>query len=235
MNIQLAARRRRARLAAAATVSSAPAAVFSTNGVNQDDGDSDGDSTCRRVTKISTLSAAPDDPLHSAQSFEKSKVVPRSDIQANGLKDADDTPQKRSQPRSQIAAMLERRKREAAGMSDGDDGGTDMSAAAFRKQLASCAEDTGVQQYAATPVEGFGLAALRAMGWKGDVIDADDKDDIPAPRTERLGLGMKRASAEAPPSRKKMRMRGGSVDGGSADKRRRDGERETLKEATGKQ
>ncbi|KAG7383210.1 hypothetical protein PHYPSEUDO_003944 [Phytophthora pseudosyringae] len=50
------------------------------------------------------------------------------------------------------------------------------------------APDVHAPVYASVPVEAFGAALLRGMGWKGDV-DPDDVGAAPQPRHKLLGLG----------------------------------------------
>ncbi len=74
----------------------------------------------------------------------------------------------------------------------------------FVKDLASRPEDMEQTAYEEMPVEEFGKALLRGMGWKeGEGIGKSNKVDAPViqyiPRPERLGLGAAPKKVEEPP------------------------------------
>jgi G patch domain/KOW motif-containing protein len=74
----------------------------------------------------------------------------------------------------------------------------------FQKDLESRPEDVEQTAYEEMPVEEFGKALLRGMGWKeGEGIGKSNKVDAPViqyiPRPERLGLGAAPKKVEEPP------------------------------------
>ncbi|CAH0513742.1 unnamed protein product [Peronospora belbahrii] len=66
------------------------------------------------------------------------------------------------------------------------------------------APDVHSDVYKSVPVEAFGAALLRGMGWKGDV-DLEDVGDAPKPRHKLLGLGATKRPGEDKKTRKKRR------------------------------
>eukprot|EP00803_Ostreobium_quekettii_P004934 evm.model.scf_319EXC.3 EVM.evm.TU.scf_319EXC.3 scf_319EXC:13222-17022(+) len=98
---------------------------------------------------------------------------------------------------------------------------------AFRADMASLPEEAPLEAYDAMPVEDFGKALLRGMGWvEGGVVGRDKEKEAPAavalvPRAGRLGLGAKPAPELAPGKGKKRNRRGDMVPAPSADGRER--------------
>lgn len=173
--------------------------LFNNNDDDDDDDDTNGEfsgenrslATRKRTTKVTTIAS-------SGSSAPPSKKPSATTI-------APSTGKPPSTEESQIARLLKRRKE--AGIEDaGEDG-------LFRGQLAQCADDTNVHMYHSTPVEGFGEAMLRSMGWAGPAAGNDEKtkdDGVDlTPRPDRLGLGAKLSadgSHPPPPSRKRLRI-----------------------------
>ena len=78
----------------------------------------------------------------------------------------------------------------------------------FRRDLSSQADDMDFKSsaYRAVPVEQFGLAALRGMGWDGDAPQRQGPQEPMVAREQRLGLG-----ATAAPSKALLQGRGGGA------------------------
>lgn len=83
----------------------------------------------------------------------------------------------------------------------------------FRRELESQASDVDFKSatYSAVPVEQFGAAALRGMGWSGDTPTQVPQERMVA-REQRLGLGATAAPSKALLSKHK------SVSGSSSGK-----------------
>lgn len=68
----------------------------------------------------------------------------------------------------------------------------------------SCVSETTEESYEKVPVEKFGLAMLRGMGWKGDVTKMEKeevkKDNASTSRPLLLGLGAKPSAVQLDPS-----------------------------------
>ena len=69
--------------------------------------------------------------------------------------------------------------------------------------------------YESVPVEAFGAALLRGMGWKGD-MDVDDVGEAPQPRHKLLGLGATKRPGE---EKKKKRKKRKTIDTLEDDRR----------------
>lgn len=69
----------------------------------------------------------------------------------------------------------------------------------FRRDLSSQADDMDFKSsaYRAVPVEQFGLAALRGMGWDGDAPQRQGPQEPMVAREQRLGLGATAAPSKA--------------------------------------
>lgn len=181
----------------------AVSSLFNNNDDDDDDDDNDkvangefdGEkrslTTRKKKTKVTIITSTGSSASSSRTPSTSSKAAP--------------TVKSSSTEESQIARLLKRRK--DAGIEDaGEDG-------LFRGQLAQCADDTDLHMYHSTPVEGFGEAMLRSMGWTGPAVGSsektkDDGVDL-TPRPDRLGLGAKLSadgSHPPPPSRKRLRI-----------------------------
>ncbi len=82
----------------------------------------------------------------------------------------------------------------------------------FVKDLESRPADVEQEAYEGMPVEEFGKALLRGMGWKeGEGIGRSNKIDAPViqyvPRPERLGLGAAPKKVDAPPESESKRRK----------------------------
>ena len=85
----------------------------------------------------------------------------------------------------------------------------------FRRDLSSQADDMDFKSsaYRAVPVEQFGLAALRGMGWSGDAPQQQGPQEPMVAREQRLGLG-----ATAAPSKALRQGKGGGTGAAKAAK-----------------
>ncbi|KAG6620811.1 G patch domain and KOW motifs-containing protein [Phytophthora cinnamomi] len=84
------------------------------------------------------------------------------------------------------------------------------------------APDVHSDVYEAVPVEAFGAALLRGMGWTGDV-DPDDVGAAPQPRHKLLGLGATKRPALPGEDKKKRKKRRDAASDKDKDKERRSG------------
>jgi hypothetical protein len=71
---------------------------------------------------------------------------------------------------------------------------------ALRRDLAALPQESNLDDYDAVPIEAFGAAILRGMGYNPA---NDTKVHVPKPRPALLGLGATALSAELPPTSKK--------------------------------
>lgn len=150
-----------------------PSASASKTPFQTDDDDDDDDNgghgpRVKKRTRVTSVSMAPKE-TETEKKKEIGVLVPA------GSKVSSDKG-------SQIERLLARRKGLKNG--DSDDGG-------FREQVEECAEDGSLKSYEQVPVEGFGEAMLRAMGWNGKHTSDENTQGGIAPRPERLGLGAK--------------------------------------------
>ncbi|KAK1932223.1 G-patch domain and KOW motifs-containing protein [Phytophthora citrophthora] len=80
------------------------------------------------------------------------------------------------------------------------------------------APDVHSDVYESVPVEAFGAALLRGMGWKGDV-DPDDMGVAPQPRHKLLGLGATKRPKMPGEDKKKRKKRKDDKDDKNQDRR----------------
>lgn len=158
------------------------------SGFGGDDDSGDEKPRAKPVTRVvsSVRNDKPDEP----------RGVIKEEVGHNVAKKEEDVGQARGEKKSQIARLVARRRdaeRQLAAQASG--GGQDE--ALFRYDVDKCPEQAALTTYESTPVDGFGAALLRSMGWSGntdgDGADSKDKSDTwkPKLRPRRLGLGAK--------------------------------------------
>lgn len=122
--------------------------------------------------------------------------VSKPEVAPSVSKKEQDVVQTGGEKNSQIARLVKRRRdaeRELRAQAFGE--GKDE--ALFRYDVDKCPEQVALTTYESTPVDGFGAAMLRSMGWKENadryVSGSKDKSDNwkPKLRPPRLGLGAK--------------------------------------------
>ncbi|CDF40635.1 unnamed protein product [Chondrus crispus] len=131
---------------------------------------------------------------------DQQKQIPAQGIKTNGekgrikvMEEKADSPKVKV---SQIARLVERRKDAERELQVSDSVET-KDEALFRYDVERCSREVSLQTYQGTPVDGFGAAMLRSMGWRGNTEKkgkgSKDLSDSwrPKPRPSRLGLGAK--------------------------------------------
>lgn len=153
-------------------------------------GGEDSDDEKPRVKSVTRIvSAAKDEQEHKLDHNHHSKVTggepKKEDVQ-------DEAPKKKT---SQIARLVERRRDAERRLLD-KRSGEGRDELLFHYDVESCPEQVALATYEKTPVDGFGAAMLRSMGWKGNAEKgsngAKEEDEwLPKLRPARLGLGAK--------------------------------------------
>lgn len=163
------------------------------------DGEDSDDSQPRAKLVKRMVPSAPQKDTKAQNSTEsKAKVDKRST--SNEAYSAASGPKQ-----SQIARLVARRKKAQQEVEPVSSGGDGTDGAMFRYDVEKCPEHAGLAAYKSTPVEGFGVSLLAAMGWKG-AIDGKDKNEDGLkrkPRLPRLGLGAKIRDIPLPNAQKR--------------------------------
>lgn len=160
-----------------------------------------GNSEAERKPVTRTITSASEVHLQSTSTTTPNRVTTIKQEKFEGTVLKEDV--KSVEKGSQIARLVERRRTAERELELGLNGeATDETL--FRYDVDKCPEHAGVVQYEQTPVDGFGEAMLRAMGWRGKL--ADGRGDGLKLRPARLGLGAK-LGGSPPPLRKDTRKR----------------------------
>lgn len=181
------------------------------------DDPSDDETSSKKTVRVTSVAATPAKSTSLPGTAKKHTRCPLTSGETVASKNTIQTTKPSARQKgSQIARLLQRRRALDATMSADIATTTTMTSshpstqredALFRAQLLNCADDASLDAYRSTPVDGFGAAMLRAMGWTGPAEQTAPDDDPVAPRPDRLGLGAKLTDgALPPPSRKRRRL-----------------------------
>lgn len=151
-------------------------------GFSGDDDSGDEKPRARAISLVSTTSRQEPKTINALE-IEKR----RSPAAQNG---------RHSAPKDKVSQIerLVRRRKDAENEIVGQQSREGKDEALFRYDLERCPEEVSKSAYRDTPVEGFGVAMLRSMGWRGDGDEkksskGSSNDWRPKLRPSRLGLG----------------------------------------------